>query len=262
MEKKSTDSTSTQYHTALILIHRTFPTQLQSQTPSTQSGFTDLSTLSRNVCVHNAIRISEIVSQYSARYTLQRIFVTGLQHVGTAATALMAEISILQDGSQRERLLQCLGGLSENMKTMSETYQPAVLMTSVVSHFLRGPSSSETSTSASVPPLSSQANDGPIDPSLSRPPIATASSARTTRESTFPFLDSMFTKGTATPNMPQPPSVLDTSGGLPSLPSSWFEELDWEEDNEFLSLMGLKDFQGLNTGVGGGLMDGFDMTPS
>ncbi|KAK7190596.1 fungal specific transcription factor domain-containing protein [Paraphaeosphaeria sporulosa] len=258
----------TQYHTALILIHRAFPNQTQNQTPSSHSGFTDLSTLSRNVCVNNAIRISDIISSYRARHPLQRIFATGLQHVGTAATALMAEISMLQneqDSPQRERLLDCLSGLSEDMKTMSETYQPAKLMASVVGHFIRGPS--ESSTASSLPPPMQTIDrtlPSRIAPELSKEPAIVPQSLSTyaSRESTsalaFPDPPSIFTRGSATPLGIQP-RLFDISGGLPSLPSSWFEEMDWEEDNEFLSLMGLKDLQGMSSGVGGGLDAGFEL---
>jgi len=52
--------------------------------------------------------------------------------------------------------------------------------------------------------------------------------------------------------------VFEGGGGLPFLPSSWFEEMDWEQDNEFLGLMGLKDLRGVSEGAGGGLVDGFE----
>ncbi|KAJ4351918.1 uncharacterized protein N0V89_007262 [Didymosphaeria variabile] len=255
----------TQYHTALILIHRTFPTQLSTQNPSSHSGFTDLSTLSHNLCVNNAIRISEIISSYRIRYPLQRIFVTGLQHVGTAATALMAEISMLQgeqESQERERLLGCLGGLSEDMKTMSETYQPAVLMASVVSHFIRGPGEVSTSTTNSLPPPTQRDRALPFGPELSKDPVPLCFSTCASRESasTLAFADpaALLPRDSATPLSGQP-SLFDISGGLPSLPSSWFEELDWEGDNQFLSLMGLKDMQGVSSGAGGGLRDGFEL---
>jgi hypothetical protein len=86
--------------------------------------------------------------------------------VGTAATALMAEISMLQgdqESLQRERLMECLTRLSEDMKTMSETYQPTVLMASVVSHFIRGPGEAP---SANTAPPPAQASTPAVNPHL------------------------------------------------------------------------------------------------
>ncbi|KAL1596561.1 hypothetical protein SLS60_009209 [Paraconiothyrium brasiliense] len=254
----------TQYHTALILIHRSFPTQLSVHKSSSRSGLSDLGILSHNLCVNNAIRIAEIISSYRNRYPLQRIFVTGLQHVGTAATALMAEISMLQgaqDSPERERLLDCLSGLSEDMKAMSETYQPAVLMASVVRHFIRGPGEVSTSTTIPSPPPTQKDRTLAIGPELSKNTIPPCFSTSTSRESasasTFADPPALLPRDSATPLSAQP-ALFDISGGLPSLPSSWFEEMDWEEDSEFLSLMGLKDMHGVSRGIGGGLRIGFE----
>lgn len=259
---------STQYHTALILLHRSFPTQPQFQQSNTarHSGSTHFSTLSRDVCVTNAVQVAEIMTAYKRRYALQRIFVTGLQHVGTAATALMAEISLLQGdrvGGERARLLEYLKGLGECMKEMSETYQPAVLMGSVVAHFIRDSGDAARADTGTQHTTAEQLTD----PSLSKQSLTLIpSSAHATRASTLapPELSSSFhTRGTATPTFglqhASSSSLFDSRGGLPFLPSSWFDEMNWEEDNEFLNLMGLKDLQGLGGGAGGGLMEGFEM---
>lgn len=260
---------STQYHTTLILLHRSFPAQTQPhQAGARHSGSTHFSTLSRNVCVTNAIQVAEIISAYRSRYSLQRIFVTGLQHVGTAATALMAEVSILQsetDRAKRARLLEPLRGLGECMKEMCVTYQPAVLMSSVVGHFIRD--SGYGSKDDTRNPLS-QAGEQPVDPSLSKRPITIPPSAYGTRASTlappdFPSSSHSLIRGNITPisgpQVSSTSSLFDSSGSLPFLPSSWFDEMNCEEDNEFLNVMGLKDLQGLGSGAGGGLMDGFEL---
>jgi hypothetical protein len=258
----------------LILLHRTFPSQphSQNQQSSRHSSATHFSTLSRNVCISNAVQIAEIISAYRTRYSLQRIFVTGLQHVGTAATALMAEISMLQserDGTERGRLLGHLNDLGVCLGEMSETYQPAVLMTNVVGHFVRDSSDpSSDSHTAVLPP-----HDAAIDPALSEQPTTLPISARGTRASTLAPPD--FTTSSLSKQFPDSTrgmtplfggfqassmglGAFDGGGGLPFLPSSWFEEMDWEQDNEFLGLMGLKDLQGVSSGAGGGLVDGFE----
>ncbi|KAF2635232.1 hypothetical protein P280DRAFT_437412 [Massarina eburnea CBS 473.64] len=283
----------TQYHTALILLHRTFPTQ-PSSSKHTSASTTHFGNLSRQICVANALRVAEIITAYKARYSLQRIFVTGLQHIGTAATALMAEISMLQTETgrheaqmERTRLLEYLRGLGECMMDMSETYQPAVLMASVVAHFTkgdveeygkdvvelqRGPHKRSMVAVPSSRVVTRASTLGTPDPP-SQNIHNTASSSSSYNTSITSHLP---TRATNTPSLsfalasshpPPPPSTLDANngsigvgiGGLPFLPSSWFEDMDWEEDNEFLNLMGLKDLQGLNVGVGGGLMEGFEL---
>ncbi|ORY18151.1 fungal-specific transcription factor domain-domain-containing protein [Clohesyomyces aquaticus] len=288
-----------QYHTALILLHRTFPTQ-PPQNVTRHSGSTHFSTLSRNVCISNAEQVAEIISQYRRRFDIRRIFVTGLQHVGTAATALMAEISTLQgetqteaqtekDAGERGRLLGYLDGLRGALREMSNMYQPAVLMASVIGHFIRD---------SGVPEKEDGAQDTGIlvDASLAAErgkhllPVSAPDLARATGANTLaPFegaSSSMFSQASSSSSSgflhpssasgsqsqintraPATPTFgfqngggtsnggFDGGGGLPFLPSSWFEEMNWEEDTEFLNLMGLKDLQSK------GLMDvdGFEL---
>ncbi|KAF1979056.1 hypothetical protein BU23DRAFT_193792 [Bimuria novae-zelandiae CBS 107.79] len=124
----------------------------------------DLSTRSRSVCVNNAIEE--------------------------------------QDSSQRERLMDCSSGLSEDMNDMSETHRPALFMTGVDGHFLRGPSEASM-TNIVRPPGPTQSHQlCPINPALSKPPVVSCSSEYSSRESTMALLDNTFTRGTATPNRP------------------------------------------------------------
>lgn len=240
---------------------------------SPHSGSTHFSTLSRNVCVSNAVQVAEIISQYRKRFPIQRIFVTGLQHVGTAATALMAEVSMLQseqDCNERKRLLGHLSGLRNTMRDMSEMYQPAVLMTTVVEHFIRDSGGDIVNKDDTIN-SSTQSAELSLG-STSKAPVNVPSSVNHTRASTLVPLDLSLpssslthargaaTRGTATPvwgfQNSHPP--FESSGGLPFLPSSWFEEMNWEEDTEFLNLMGLKDLQ--NAGLGSlGAMGDLDM---
>lgn len=282
----------TQYHTALILLHRTFPTTSPSTFQSRHSGSTHFSTLSRNVCVSNAVQVAEIIAQYQKRFAIKRIFVTGLQHVGTAATALMAEVSMLQaeDGGgeakgERKRLLEYLVQLREAMREMSEMYQPAVLMTTVVGHFVRDSGVEETAphTEKQGPTITNEQSVFTTSRGKAKQPITIPSTTRTTRANTLaPDLppSSSFpsshpststsslpplahttsssylpTHGTTTPSLrTRNPTPFESTAGLPFLPSSWFEEMNWEEDTEFLNLMGLKDLQSVQGGPGGGLL--------
>ncbi|KAF2107078.1 fungal-specific transcription factor domain-containing protein [Lophiotrema nucula] len=263
----------TQYHTALILLHRTFPTQPpQAQPPERHSSSTHFSTLSRNVCVSNAIQVADAITQYRKRYPIRRIFVTGLQHVGTAATALMAEVSMLQseqDTTERTRLLGHLEVLRDSMREMSEMYQPATMMGTVVGHFIRDskPLSHDDNPNSATQPI--DLTTEPISTSSGKQPVTVPPTAVATRasslappnlSSTFPSSSSLHTRGTVTPvyGFANGHSAFEGNSGLPFLPSSWFEEMNWEEDTEFLNLMGLKDLQDASAS-GRGFMDGFDI---
>jgi hypothetical protein len=282
----------TQYHTALILLHRTFPTSSLQSSSARHSGSTHFSTLSRNVCVSNAVQVAEIIAHYHTRFAITRIFVTGLQHVGTAATALMAEVSMLQaeDGieaeRERKRLLEYLIQLREAMKSMSDMYQPAVLMATVVGHFVRSEGMEEElpiERTGDKNEVRFIIGDRDKDRGKQKQPITVPSTTRTTRANTvapeLPSISSfLFTQapsqsttntdpptssaylnphGTATSShrpFTRNPTPFESTGGLPYLPSSWLEEMNWEEDTEFLNLMGLKDLQAVQGGPGGGLM--------
>jgi hypothetical protein len=207
--------------------------------------------LSRTVCGDNAKRVAMIFKRYRERFDLTQIFVTGLQHAGTAATALMAEILIQSNHIERKELLGQLGCLKQTLSLMSRTYQPAVLMSSVVDHFIKDCQRGKETTG--------QASEAPMNPSMS---LSVAFDHST------PF------NGTATYGRKRPYSYVDNAGegfgtttkrarfdgthcftprgvrdqspkGLPFLPTSWLEEFEFE-DTEFLNLMGLKDLQ--NTG--------------
>lgn len=272
----------TQYHTAIILLHRIFPTPPPQSGSARHSGSTYFSTLSRNVCVSNAVRVAQLIAQYCQRFAISRIFVTGLQHVGTAATALMAEVSMLQaeEGGETERektrLLEYLAELKKVLREMSGMYQPAVMMGTVVGHFVKGVRSED-----GVQEKGDQSSIGDEGGKATQP-IAVPSMTRTTRQDTLTpsqrtsssFLCSHPSTSTSRSNAPNFSTYLNAHGtatsaqrplirnstpfestsSLPSLPSSWFEEMNWEEDTEFLNLMGLKDLNAMQGGPGGGLM--------
>jgi hypothetical protein len=182
--------------------------------------------LSRTVCADNAKKVATIMNQYRQRFDPSQSFPTGLQHAGTAATALMAELVIQANAIEWKDLLANLECLKEVLCEMARTYQPAVLMSSVVEAFIRDFNRSKESGTSLVP---TDMNGYPATP--------TDFSGATKRVC---------------------PDVADLSGtnkrqrigsprryspkGLPYLPSSWLDELDME-DTEFLNLMGLKDLQ-------------------
>jgi hypothetical protein len=90
------------------------------------------STLSRTICFDNAIRVARIFQIHRKRFDTRQIFVTGIQHAGTAATALIAGITQIREVEERVRPLQHLRILADALKAMSPTYQPAERMFNVL----------------------------------------------------------------------------------------------------------------------------------
>lgn len=122
-----------QYHAALILLHRPFamyeePAASDSEDSGGGGPDNHFSALSRTVCTKHAIRVARIFWQHRQRFDTRQIFVTGLQHAGTAATALVAALAFLKDASDRSNNMQYLECLSAALQDMAYTYQPAERM--------------------------------------------------------------------------------------------------------------------------------------
>ncbi|KAF4844651.1 Nitrogen assimilation transcription factor nirA [Colletotrichum siamense] len=84
--------------------------------------------LSRSICTQQAIRVARIFWQHRQRFDGRKIFVTGIQHAGTAAIALIAALAYNHSESDRRTYLGYLEILSSAVSDMSHTYQPASRM--------------------------------------------------------------------------------------------------------------------------------------
>ncbi|KAF9869378.1 fungal specific transcription factor [Colletotrichum karsti] len=84
--------------------------------------------LSRSICTQQAIRVARIFWQHRQRFNGTKIFVTGIQHAGTAAIALIAALAYNHSESDRRTYLGYLEILSSAVNDMSHTYQPAARM--------------------------------------------------------------------------------------------------------------------------------------
>jgi hypothetical protein len=211
------------------------------------------------------------------RFDLSQVFVTGMQHAGTAATALMAEIVIQTDVAERKDLLENLTSIRATLDLMVKIYQQAIVMISVIDHFvqdLQGGGESSTlindegtngylrdrerfpgSSASFNPSISNLTCD--TTPSTLIPTSHTNSSsqkrpykgsslgpASKRPHRTAHLSNSIFTPRTSRCQSPK---------NLPFLPNSWLEELDFE-DSEFLSLMGVKNHDAIAVGLEGGLL--------
>lgn len=128
-----------QYHVTMILLHRPFARygDIQPANPDNMEDYTaqpnmHLSSMSRTICTQHAVRVARIFWQHRQRYDTRQIFVTGLQHAGTAATALVAALASLKDPSSRDANMHYLETLAAALEDMAQTYQPAERMSSVL----------------------------------------------------------------------------------------------------------------------------------
>jgi len=197
-----------------------------------------------------------------------------MQHAGTAATALMTEIVIQTNPNDRIDLLTDLSCLKTTLGLLSKTYQPAILMVSVVEHFIRDfqcqkgssrlvddgamekgdtegrgrpgiPNNDRLSTSnASFNPSISNLTCS-TTPSTTYSPsnkkVTNSSQKRPFSESSpFPASKRRTTHSHLSSSILTPRhSRCQSPKNLPFLPNSWLEELDFS-DEEFLSLLGVE----------------------
>ncbi|KAF7551342.1 hypothetical protein G7Z17_g5102 [Cylindrodendrum hubeiense] len=84
--------------------------------------------LSRSICTQQAIRVARIFWQHRQRYDGRKIFVTGIQHAGTASLALIAALAYQRNEADRRTYVGYLEILSDAVGDMSHTYHPASRM--------------------------------------------------------------------------------------------------------------------------------------
>ncbi|KAL4908679.1 hypothetical protein BDW74DRAFT_188579 [Aspergillus multicolor] len=129
-----------QFYSTMIMLHRPFAGYddiLDSQGErkagevGSGPGVKHLSALSRATCTTCAGRIAQIFWQQRQRFDTRKIFVTGLQHSGNAATALVAAVASSTDRIANDRSMRYLECLVAVMEDMSEPYQPAEQMATI-----------------------------------------------------------------------------------------------------------------------------------
>ncbi|KXJ86804.1 fungal-specific transcription factor domain-domain-containing protein [Microdochium bolleyi] len=110
--------------------HDQFPSNAGGQGLGDPNGLVHDSrtSLSRNICTQQAIRVARIFWQHRQRFEGKRMFVTGIQHAGTASIALIAALAYQQNENERRSYMSYLEILSQAIGDMSETYQPAERM--------------------------------------------------------------------------------------------------------------------------------------
>jgi hypothetical protein len=85
--------------------------------------------LSRNICTQQAIRVARIFWQHRQRFDGRRICITAVQHAGTAAIALIAALAYSHTtDADRRSYLNYLEILAAALADMSAQYVPALRM--------------------------------------------------------------------------------------------------------------------------------------
>ncbi|KAK1676595.1 fungal-specific transcription factor domain-containing protein [Colletotrichum godetiae] len=149
-----------QYHVSMILLHRSWAKydEVAGDTSSTDANLTPNSSAdskdmpdqhhfdslgtnishstpdtgrvasSRSICSFHAIRVARVFWQHRQRFDGTKIFITGIQHAGTAAIALIAALAYHRCESDRRTYLGYLEILASAISDMSQAYQPAARM--------------------------------------------------------------------------------------------------------------------------------------
>ncbi|KAI9812436.1 MAG: hypothetical protein M1827_004667 [Pycnora praestabilis] len=168
-----------QFHSALILLHRPFATYEHSYPKIEDESDIDInhfSLLSRSICFDNATRLARIFRFHRERFDTRQIFVTGLHHAGTAATALVAGITLIQDPKDRVEPLQHLQCLDDALQDMSHAYAPAERLSNILSNVMREsawkldqvPEMEPRPARPSIPARRASSNDAPLSPSYAK----------------------------------------------------------------------------------------------
>ncbi|KAH8680029.1 fungal-specific transcription factor domain-containing protein [Tricladium varicosporioides] len=127
-----------QYHTVFILLHRSSANlDLQIMGHRSPDYLSSSSQLSRDICLHHSIQIAEIFREHRKRFDTKRIFVTAIQHAGSAVITLMSEITHAQKFETQRELLDHVKSLHQALIDMAETYEPTSRMAAITKTFLK-----------------------------------------------------------------------------------------------------------------------------
>ncbi|KAI0451931.1 fungal-specific transcription factor domain-containing protein [Xylaria acuta] len=96
----------------------------------------DRAKLAPDDCTQAAIQLAQIVSQYREKYDLKKTCCTSLQPAGTASIALLAATAYSKDEAERRVYLSSLEIVSDAIRVMSRTYQPAARMENLIQSVL------------------------------------------------------------------------------------------------------------------------------
>ncbi|KAI0389118.1 fungal-specific transcription factor domain-containing protein [Xylariaceae sp. FL0594] len=88
--------------------------------------------LARSVCTQAAIQFAQVLSQSKQRYSTEKMGFTSLHPAGATSTALLAAIAYSKDETDRRSYLSYLGVVTDAIRSMSLSLQPAMRMGTLV----------------------------------------------------------------------------------------------------------------------------------
>ncbi|KAI0410042.1 fungal-specific transcription factor domain-containing protein [Xylaria palmicola] len=135
-----------QYYAITILLHRSqephgsrfkgTPESPSSSDARETAGLSFTTQPALGVCTHAATQLAQIIAQSKQNYDLKDTCCTSLQPAGTAAIALLAAIMYGQDETERRLHLSSLEVVSDAIRVMSRSYQPAAKMETLIQSIL------------------------------------------------------------------------------------------------------------------------------
>jgi len=108
-----------------------------------------LATGSRAVCMKHTSEMVGILSRQYQRFDPYRAPQGQLQHIGTAAAALISAAAVSEDPQERLRLLESLHNLAELTRAISPTYMAAEAISNLLDVLFKEPGWGYDSTSGS-----------------------------------------------------------------------------------------------------------------
>ncbi|OAP60412.1 hypothetical protein AYL99_05414 [Fonsecaea erecta] len=142
------------YHCTLILLHRkqvNYHTTAASVGEASFSPTKALSSISRMVCLKNAIRLSDVFSQYRQHYQVSHLGIRAVLPLTVASATLAAEIADGEDGTGWQSQKEHLAGLLDAFRELSETVKVAERPAGILSRHVN-PSTVAAAGSDSAPP--------------------------------------------------------------------------------------------------------------
>ncbi|KAK5455001.1 hypothetical protein LTS15_005721 [Exophiala xenobiotica] len=98
-----------------------------------------LATMSRAVCMKHTSEMVRILSRQYQRFDPYRAPQGQLQHIGTAAAALISAAAVSEDPQERLRLLESLHNLADLTRAISPTYMAAEAICNLLDNLFKEP---------------------------------------------------------------------------------------------------------------------------
>ncbi len=228
-----------QYYAVLILLHRPFARYDDPNSPNAEDAGNSaldshFSRASRAICTKSAVSMARIFWHHREKFDGKQIFCIGMQHAGTAATALIAALAYIPDTKNRSNNMQYLEVLHAALRDMSHAYQPAERMSRVLDAVMvelrggpistskgsKGKRPSVTARRGSTTAASESAADRPTakrrqtsqakEPKSMQPPSSAAKGTHTHRASDASDRHSVISHLSFQPPQPQPDAFMVT----------------------------------------------------